>query len=112
MADAERTKIISNVYYNTKTGFQSNAKTHAEAKKIDPSITREQVKKWMDGIEYRQLKARRTDNSWIASGPRETFQIDHADFGFVQGRPHRYALMAIDAFSKKTSSTTENEGCN
>ena len=59
MADAERSAIISKIYYNVKTGFQSIAKTHAEAEKVDPSITRAQVKKWMDGIEYRQLKARK-----------------------------------------------------
>ena len=49
--------------------------------------------------EHRQAKARRKDNSYVAFGPREQFQVDLADFGLTGA--YRYAFVAIDIFTKK-----------
>jgi hypothetical protein len=91
---------ISKVYYDLEKGFGSIAKTHQAAKKIDPSIKREDVKTFLDKQELRQGKKRRGDNSFIPFAPREEFQFDLADFG-ASAVKFRYAFAAIDVFSKK-----------
>ena len=91
--------IISRVYYDTEGGFTSIAKTLEKARKIDPKITRNDVKSFLDKQEHLQVKKRRTDNSWIPFGPRDQFQIDLADFGV--GSDFRYAFVVIDPFTKK-----------
>ena len=93
-------KTISKVYYNVESGFGSVAKTHAAAKKIDPSITRAHVKSFLDKQEIRQDKKRRGYNSFIPFAPLEEFQFDLADFG-ASTEKFRYAFVAIDSFSKK-----------
>ena len=90
---------ISKVYYNVATGFGSIAKTLEQARKVDARITRADVQSFLAKQEHRQVKKRRKDNSWIPSGPREEFQIDLADFG--RESEYRYALLAIDVFTKK-----------
>jgi hypothetical protein len=91
---------ISKVYYDLEKGFGSIAKTHQAAKKIDPSIKREDVKAFLDKQELRQGKKRRGDNSFIPFAPREQFQLDLADFGAASVK-YRYAFVCIDSFSKK-----------
>lgn len=91
--------VISKVYYDTNTGFGSIAKTHAAAKKIDPSIKREHVKEFLDKQEIRQGKKRRGYNSFVPFAPREEYQFDLADFG-VSAEKYRYAFVCIDSFSK------------
>ena len=91
--------VISRVYYNVDTGFGSIAKTHEQATKLDPSISVADVRSFLAKQEHRQVKRRRKDNSWIPFGPREQFQIDLADFG--RESEYRYALLAIDPFTKK-----------
>jgi hypothetical protein len=90
---------ISKVYYDLEKGFGSIAKTHQAAKKIDPSIKREDVKAFLDKQELRQGKKRRGDNSFIPFAPREEYQFDLADFG-ASAVKYRYAFVAIDVFSK------------
>jgi len=91
--------VISGVYYDVSTGFGSIAKTLEQARKVDPSITREDVQAFLAKQEHRQGKKRRKDNSWVPFGPREEFQVDLADFG--ADSEYRFALLAIDAFTKK-----------
>ena len=93
--------IISKVYYDVKSGFGSIEKTLKAAQLIDKTITRNQVKTFLDKQNIRQGKKRRGDNSWIPFGPREEFQIDLADFG--ANPEYRYALVAVDPFTKKLS---------
>ncbi len=69
-------EVISKLYYNAESGFGSIAKTHAAAKRIDPSIKREHVKAFLDKQEIRQTKKRRGDNSFVPFAPLEEFQLD------------------------------------
>jgi hypothetical protein len=91
--------ILSKVYYDVASGFGSIAKTLEQARKIDTSITRGEVQSFLAKQELRQTKKRRKDNSWVSFGPREGFQIDLADF--ARDSEYRYALLAIDVFTKK-----------
>lgn len=97
--EASKKAVISKVYYNIDGGFGSIAKTLLEARKVDPSIRREDVKAFLDNQEIRQTKKRRGDNSYIPFAPREEYQFDLADFG-ASAVKFRYAFVAIDAFSK------------
>jgi len=91
--------VIGGVYYDVATGFGSIAKTLEQARKLDPTITRDDVRAFLAKQEHRQGKRRRKDNSWVPFGPREEFQVDLADFGAESD--YRFALLAIDVFTKK-----------
>jgi hypothetical protein len=90
--------VISQVYYDVKGGYGSIDKTWQAARKIDPKITKAQVKAFLDKQEVRQGKKRRGDNSYVAFAPREEYQIDLADFS--KEGAYRYAFVCIDVFSK------------
>jgi hypothetical protein len=91
--------ILSKVYYDVASGFGSIVKTLEQARKVDSSITRGEVQSFLSKQELRQTKKRRKDNSWVSFGPREGFQVDLADF--ARDSEYRYALLAIDVFTKK-----------
>ena len=96
---ADREAVIRRVYYNLKTGFGSIARTHADAKKIDPGITRKHVSDFLVKQEHRQGAKRRGYNSFVPFAPREEYQLDLADFG-VGSAEYRYAFVCIDVFTK------------
>ena len=96
---ARHEAIIKKVYYDVNSGFGSIAKTLKKAQEIDFSIIRDEVTTFLAKQEHRQAKKRRKDNSFVPFGPREEFQVDLADFGLTG--PYRYALLAIDIFTKK-----------
>ena len=92
---------ISKVYYDLERGFCSIAKTLAEARKVDESIKREDVKSFLDKQELRQTKKRRSDNSFIPFAPLEEFQFDLADWRrrrdvSIRLRRHRQLLKEAD----------------
>lgn len=96
----DKDAVISSVYYDLKEGFGSIAKTLQAARKIDASIKREDVQKFLAKQEIRQNQKRRGDNSYVPFAPREEYQIDLADFGKDTSQVYRYAFVCIDAFSK------------
>ncbi len=96
---ARHEAIIKKIYYDVETGFGSIAKTLKKAQEVLASITYGEVKTFLAKQEHKQTKKRRKDNSYVAFGPREQFQVDLADFGLTG--PYRYALLAIDIFTKK-----------
>ncbi len=96
----EKEAVISKAYYNLDAGFGSIDKTWQAARKIDPSIKKQDVKAFLDKQEVRQGKKRRGDNSFIPFAPREEYQFDLADFG-ASAEKYRYAFVCIDSFSKK-----------
>ena len=91
--------VIRRIYYDVKSGFGSIAKTLKQVQAINPSIGKSEVQAFLAKQEHRQAKARRKDNSYVAFGPREQFQVDLADFGLTGA--YRYAFVAIDIFTKK-----------
>ena len=53
MADARR-RTIKAVYEDPRTGFGSTAQTLQQAQVRDPSISREEVKAFLDGLRVNQ----------------------------------------------------------
>ena len=99
MSKADAT--LRKVFYNASTGFSSVAKTYRDAKALDSSITLAKTKDFINRQQLRQKSKPRTDNSYVAQGPRDTVQFDLADFsGFGPKSEYRYALIGSDVFSK------------
>ena len=64
----DKDKIISQVY-NDPLGFGSNHSTLKDARKLDPSITLEDIQKWkQDNIERKKTQLKGY-NSCVASKP-------------------------------------------
>ena len=92
-------RIIAEAFYDEKNGFGSVQHTLTRAKLKDPSITRADVKAFLDNQEVKQRRKPLKVNSFVADLPRQEFQVDLADFG-AEANP-RYCFVAIDIFSKK-----------
>ena len=92
---------LRKVFYNTSTGFGSIAKTYKVAKALDDNVTLAATRDFLKRQELRQKAKPRTDNSYVAPGPRDTVQFDLADFsGFGPKSEYRYALIGTDVFTK------------
>ena len=92
---------LRKAYYNVATGFGSVAKTYKAAKAIDDNVTMAATKAFLARQEGRQKAKPRTTNSYVAVGPRDTIQVDLADFrGFGPATKFRYALIGVDVFTK------------
>ena len=70
----DKDKIIAQVY-NDPLGFGSNHNTLKDARKLDPSITLQDIIKWKSSNIERttQLKGY---NSYIPRAPYEEYQVD------------------------------------
>ena len=98
---------LRKVFYNASTGFGSIAKTYRAAKALDDSVTLAATRDFIGRQDIRQKAKYRTDNSYVAPGPRDTVQFDLADFrGFGPSTQYRYALIGTDVFTKPTFART------
>ena len=103
-------QIISNIYYNVDTGFGSVQETLRKARQQEPTITKEDVDKFMREQPNKQVKKYRGSNSYTAPFARFEYQIDIMDMVSLVKNPEakipmekgilRYALVVIDIFSK------------
>ena len=103
-------QIISNVYYDVDSGFGSTQETLRKAKQQEPTITKEDVDKFMREQPNKQVKKYRGSNSYTAPFSRFEYQIDIMDMIPLVKQPEakipmkkdlpRYALVVIDIFSK------------
>ena len=94
-------EVLRKVFYNASTGFGSIAKTYKAAKALDAGVTLAATRDFLGRQEIRQKSKLRTDNSYVAPGPRDTVQFDLADFrGFGPSTEFRYALIGTDVFTK------------
>ena len=73
MADARR-RTIKAVYKNPRTGFGSIAQTLQQAQVRDPSISREKVKAFLDGLPINQDRPQRGYNSFVPLEPMNQLQ--------------------------------------
>ena len=97
----EQDDVLRRVCYTASSGFWSIAKTYRDAKAIDDSVTLTATREFLKKQEIRQKSKPRTDNSYVAPGPREAVQFDLADFsGFGPSSEYRYALIGTDVFTK------------
>lgn len=68
----DRNRIIKKVYYES---FGSIKRTLKEAREIDPTIKEKDIKAWKDTNIQRKINLKGT-NSFVASKPREEYQMD------------------------------------
>jgi hypothetical protein len=103
MSAIPKDNIISNIYYDLETGYGSVNSTLKQARVKDPTITLDDVKKWMSKQPNKQRKPYRGQgNSYVAPFARFEYQIDIMDMVSLQTQNNqpRYALVVIDIFSK------------
>ena len=125
--DNMREDLLRRIYYETDTnlgsqsqppapGFASVDKTWRFARRIDPWITKEEVADFIrkQSIDQDLQRARRL-GTFLTTGALDQIELDLADFstkagkydrvsmyGYEKGGPvPRFALVAIDNFSKK-----------
>ena len=91
--EMDKERVIAEAFYDKRHGFGSVQHTLARARQKDPSITRAQVKAFLDNQEVKQRRKPLKVNSFVADLPRQEFQVDLADFG-AEARP-RYCLSLI-----------------
>ena len=102
MADARR-RTIKAVYEDPRTGFGSIAQTLQQAQVRDPSISREEVKAFLDGLRVNQDRPQKGYNSFVPLEPMNQLQVDLADMKAFGGKPYPFMLVAIDALTKKVA---------
>ena len=91
-------EIISKIY-NEPSGFGSLKTTLEDARKIDKSITNEDVKKlFRENVE--QKKQLKGYNSFIAPYPNYEFQIDLFFVNDVDNQTYKVGMILIDIFTK------------
>ena len=103
MMSLSKEDIISNIYYDVRDGYGSIKNTFDQAKRVDPTVTLEDVQRWMKKKQpNKQRKAYRGSNSYTAPFARFEYQIDSMDMVALQksSTQPRYALVVIDIFSK------------
>ena len=92
MADKTIEKVYNDFYGSLKDTF-------TEARKLDPSIKYEDVKKW-----FSKNQTRKTNlagyNSFIASHPKQEYQIDLMFQNYDSDDEYKIGLLIIDIFSK------------
>ena len=103
-------QIISNIFYDVEDGFGSKQATLAKARKEDPSITKEDVDKFMRRQPNKQIIGYSGSNSYVAPFARYEYQIDIMVMASLTKYPEvkiktktdepKYALVVIDIFSK------------
>ena len=94
----DKDAVISKIYYDVNGGFGSLPKTLAKAKNIDPTITYNDVKSFLDKQVVRQKTKPNRYNSYVPQFPHTEYQVDLADFG--AGGKFRYAMLCTDIFTK------------
>ena len=100
MAEARR-QTIKAVYEDPRAGFGGIAQTLRQAQARDPSIIREEVKAFLDGLRVNQDRPQRGYNSFVPLEPMNQLQVDLADMNAFGGKPYPFMLVAIDALTKK-----------
>ena len=97
----DKDSIIEKIYTDP-AGFASIAQTLKEVNKIDPSITKEDVKHWIDKNTHRRNNLSGY-NSYIPPGPNYEYQIDLFQMSDLKGEDQdkfKHAMLCIDAFTK------------
>ena len=97
----ETNAVLRRVYYDPDTGFGNQTETLEEALKFDKTITKEDVRDFMRAQKVTQFRPVRGKNSYVPPEALFQIQFDVAYMDKVSDGPYKYALIAIDAFSKK-----------
>ena len=96
----DKDKIIAQVY-NDPLGFGSNHNTLKDARKLDSSITLQDIIKWKSSNIERttQLKGY---NSYIPRAPYEEYQVDLFFMNDLPDQDYKLGILMVDIFTKYT----------
>ncbi len=97
---ASKEETIAKVYHDP-AGYGSIKATLKDARAHDPTINEEDVKRWLRTKEVGLNKKPRGMNSFVASGPREEYQMDLLFFPEAPANKGT-ALLMVDIFTKYT----------
>ena len=97
----EKNKVIAKVYYDP-SGYASIKQTLLDARKIDKTITYDNVKDWFDKnlTKKTQLKGY---ISFISSKPYEEFQCDLFFMNDLEDQKYKIGVLLVDIFTKYTT---------
>ena len=109
MSKAEINAVLRRVYYDPDGGFGSQAETLAEAREINPSITAADVRDFLRAQKITQFRPVRGKNSFVPPEALYQIQFDLAYMSRVSAGTYKFALIAIDAFSKKLAVIPQKE---
>ena len=93
--------LMRQIYYNPDTGVGTQADTLRQARAVDSTVTANDVKQFMRKQTLTQFRPVRGKNSFVPPEARFQYQFDVAYMHTVSGGIYKYALIAIDVFSKK-----------
>ena len=85
--------------YNDLSGFGSIQQTRQEARKINKTITLNDVKEWNENNIVRKTKLPGY-NSYVASTPRFEYQVDPFYVNLGEQKC-KYGMLAVDIFTKQ-----------
>ena len=103
MADADKNKLLRELYYDPDDGFMSTSNLYKDAHAKDPSITTKYVTEWLNKQTSIQThKKGKLWNSYIADHPLQQVAVDLADYSkstkFNDG--FAYIWVGVDYFTK------------
>ena len=98
-----RQNVIKQAYEDPRTGFGNIADTLRLARAQDPTISRADVVRFMEGLKHREDRPQRGYNSYVPVEPMHQVQVDLADMSVLSSKPYRYLLVAVDSFTKKAA---------
>lgn len=97
-------EVLKETYYNTKTGFGGLDKLYRQVKESHPSITKKQVKDFLDNQESYQITKRtpppKQFQSITAPYKGYNFQIDLLIYSNYEVDKYKYILVVVDTYSR------------
>ena len=96
----DKNKIIEQAYHDP-LGYGSIQNTLRDARKLDSSITLDDVKKWKEA-NVEQTKQQKGYNSFVAHKPYEEFQVDLFFMNDLPDQKYNVAMLMVDIFTKYT----------
>ncbi len=105
MAAEARRELLGRLYYDPRSGFGGAARLLKQARARDASVKKREVEDFLReqrlNFPERRVGPQRGANSFVPPEAMHQLQFDLADMERFGPGPYPYALVAIDAFSKK-----------
>ena len=101
MPELSKDDLLSNLHYDSDKGYGSAQPLYKQAQEEDINIVLGYVENWIKKQHNKQGEGYKGYNSYKAPFPRFQYQIYIMDMSYLkQSHQPRYALVAIDIFSK------------
>ena len=103
MTDADKHKLLRELYYDEDDGFMSSSNLYKDAHSKEPSITAKYVSDWLNRQSSVQTHQKgKLWNRYIADHPLQQVAVDLADYSkskqFNDG--FTYIFLGVDYFAK------------